>query len=245
MISKTSRRSSRMPPATGRTARIESSATSLSPPIDRNVGDSGFTKDWAVVKVDPSKIDSTNFVGNVIDLGIDIPVNEFTSWMYPQPANPPSFDYPGDRFHKFSGFIPDEDIWKLNSKTRDHDNDPVIMVVKRGHASGLTVGRLNTIRSFTRYYLEDEVGILSKEVAVLSRNSKLGPFSSMARAELPAYSQLVLESATAPTAPMSPQSTFFASAWQSMASRPTSSPPSLPKHHCIGKNTLLIRDNCM
>jgi len=177
-----------MPPATGRTARIESSATSLSPPIDRNVGDSGFTKDWAVVKVDPSKIDSTNFVGNVIDLGIDIPVNEFTSWMYPQPANPPSFDYPGDRFHKFSGFIPDEDMWKTNSKTRDHDNDPVIMVMKRGHASGLTVGRLNTIRSFTRYYLEDEfgtlsredeVGIMSKEVAVLSRNSESGPFSKV------------------------------------------------------------------
>jgi hypothetical protein len=52
----------------------------LSPPIALNVGDSGFTEDWALVKVDASKIDSTNFVGNVIDLGIDTPVDEFTSW---------------------------------------------------------------------------------------------------------------------------------------------------------------------
>jgi hypothetical protein len=98
--------------------------------------------------------------------------------MCPHPANPPSFDYPGNRLHEFSGFIPDEDMWKLNSQTRDHDNDPIIMVMKRGHASGLTVGRLNTIRSFTRYY-EDEVSIMSKEVSVLPRNSTSGPFSKL------------------------------------------------------------------
>lgn len=93
------------------------------------------------------------------------------------PANPPYFEYPGDRLLKYFGFIPDEEMWQPNRNTRDHDNDPVIMVMKRGHASGLTVGRLNSIRSFTRYWFDGEPGIMSKEVAVLPRNSSSGPFS--------------------------------------------------------------------
>ena len=151
----------------------------LSPLIACDVGDSGFTEDWAVVNVDASKVDSTNFVGNVIDLGTDIPVAEFTSWMCPNRANPPSFVYPGSRLHEFFGFIPDREMGCPDSKTCDHLNDPAIMVMKRGHTTGLTVGRLNTIRSFSKYYHEgdSEVGMNSKEVCVLPRNSKSGPFS--------------------------------------------------------------------
>jgi hypothetical protein len=122
-----------------------------------------------------SKIDSTNFFGNVIDLSIDILVCKLPC-LYSHPPNPPCFDYPGDRLHRFFGLIPDEDIWKPNLNTLDHENDPVIMVMNYGHASGLIVGRLNTIRSLTRYYFEDEPGIMSK-VTVLPRNSKSGPFS--------------------------------------------------------------------
>jgi hypothetical protein len=58
----------------------------LSPPIGLNIGEDEFTKDWAVIEIDASKIDSTNFFGNVVDLGIDVPVGKFTSWMYPHPA---------------------------------------------------------------------------------------------------------------------------------------------------------------
>jgi len=112
-----------------------------------------------------------------VDLGIDVSVDKFTSWMLPHPANPPSFDYSGDRLHKFFGTIPDEKMWKPDPNTHDHENDPIIMVMKRGHASGLTIGRLNTIRSFTRYYFKGEPGTMSKEVAVLPRNSESGPFS--------------------------------------------------------------------
>jgi len=68
-------------------------------------------------------------------------------------------------------------MWKPDLNTRGHENDPVIMVMKRGHASGLTVGRLNTIRSFTRYYIKGKPSTMSKEVTVLPRNSKSGPFS--------------------------------------------------------------------
>jgi hypothetical protein len=98
--------------------------------------------------------------------------------MSPHTAKP-SFNYSGNRLHRFFGFIPDEDMWKPNPNALDHENDPVIMVMKRGHASGLTVGRLNTIRSFTRYCFEDgdEEGIMSNVVTVLPRSSKSGPFS--------------------------------------------------------------------
>jgi hypothetical protein len=50
------------------------------------------------------------------------------------------------------------------------------MVIKRGNASDLTVGHLNTIRSFTRVDFKDP-GQVSKEVTVLPRNSKSGAFS--------------------------------------------------------------------
>ncbi|KAG8812887.1 hypothetical protein FRC17_001769 [Serendipita sp. 399] len=149
----------------------------LSPPLGLNVGEEGFTEDWAVIEIDKSKVDSTNFVGNVVDLGTTIPVAKFTFWMCPHPANPPSFKYPGNRLLRFHGFIPDEEIWKPSSRTLDHQNDPVIMVIKNGDASGLTVGRLNTIRSFTRYYLEGKPSQMSKEITVLPRDSKSWAFS--------------------------------------------------------------------
>jgi hypothetical protein len=150
----------------------------LSPPIGHGVGEEGFTEDWAVIEIDGSKVDSTNFVGNVIDLGTTIPIDKFTVWMSPHPANPPSFEYPGNRLLKFCGTIPDEDMWKPSLKTLDHDNDPCIMVIKRGYASDLTVGRLNTIRSFTRVYFEGQPSQMSMEIAVLPRNSKSGAFST-------------------------------------------------------------------
>ena len=150
----------------------------LSPPIGVDVGEDGFTEDWAVIEIDNSKVDSTNFVGNVIDLGTTIPINKFMKWMFPHPANPPSFKYPRNRLLKLYGTISDEEMWKPNPKTLDHANEPCIMVIKRGHASDLTVGRLNTIRSFTRVYFKGQPGQISKEVAVLSHSSKSAAFSA-------------------------------------------------------------------
>ena len=71
----------------------------LSPPIGLGVGEEGFTEDWALIKVDDSKVDVTNFVGNVIGLGTTIPIDEFTAWMSPHSTNPPSFKYPGNLWH--------------------------------------------------------------------------------------------------------------------------------------------------
>lgn len=148
----------------------------LSPPITLNYGNDGFTDDWAVVQIEPSMISKLNFICNAIDLG-SVDVDELTAWMYPHPANPTSFKYPIDRLLRFSGTVSDQEMFRPNPKNKDHDNDPVIMVLKKGNTSDLTVGRLNTIRAFTREYFEGKPGEMSKEVGVLPRNSKSGPFS--------------------------------------------------------------------
>ena len=151
----------------------------LSPPIRFNVGKRGQTQDWAVIEVDQSKIDETNFVGNCIDLGLDIPVDVLTSWMYPHPANPHSFKYPDNRLFEFHGKLSDKEMEKPDPKSIDQHQDPVIMVLKNGATSGVTVGRLNTIDSFVRVYFKGTPGEWSREVAVLSRDSKSGPFSDL------------------------------------------------------------------
>ncbi|KAI0950654.1 hypothetical protein AcW1_007905 [Taiwanofungus camphoratus] len=149
----------------------------LSPPIAFNVGNDGFTEDWAVVEMRPTKIAKLNFIGNAIDLG-SVDIDVLTSWMYPHPANPNSFNYPGDRLLRFTGTVSDEEMRSPPSATKDQDNDPVIMVIKNGNTSGLTVGRLNDIRSFVRRYFKGQDGTMSKEVAVLPRTSKSGAFSA-------------------------------------------------------------------
>ncbi|KXN82875.1 hypothetical protein AN958_02086 [Leucoagaricus sp. SymC.cos] len=149
----------------------------LSPRLGFSVGVDQYTEDWAVIEIDRTRIDNTNFVANCIDLGTSIPISEFTSKMYPHPANPTSFKYPGSRLLKFFGTIPDSQMGSPDKKTLDHNNDPVIMVIKRGGASGLTIGRLNTIRSFVRFYFEGKPGQRTREVAVYPCNSKSGTFS--------------------------------------------------------------------
>ncbi|KAG8751901.1 hypothetical protein FRC14_007526 [Serendipita sp. 396] len=149
----------------------------LSPPISLGVGEEGFTEDWAVIEIDNSKVDLTNFVGNAIELGITIPVYNFMVRM--SPINPSLFNHLGDHLLQFDGTISDEEIWKPSPKTHENDNNngPCIMVIKRGSASDLTVGHLNTIRSFTRVYFKDQLGQVSKEITVLPRSYKSGAFS--------------------------------------------------------------------
>ncbi|KAI9441760.1 hypothetical protein H4582DRAFT_2097061 [Lactarius indigo] len=134
---------------------------SVSPQLVLNVGEDGLTEDWAVIEVDVSKIDSTNFIGNVVDLGIDILVDEFTSWISSHPASPPSFDYSGDRLHEFFGTIPAEEMWKTIPNTRDHKERP-------GHHGDEAWPRLRPHCRTPQHHTE---------VAVLPRNSKSGPFS--------------------------------------------------------------------
>ncbi|KAK0442869.1 hypothetical protein EV421DRAFT_551705 [Armillaria borealis] len=147
----------------------------LSPPISVGSSSEGYTEDWAVIEIDASKVNVSNFNGNAIDLGTHISASKFTRMMYPNPKNPRSFMYPVDRLLRLQGTIPDEEM--RHPPALDLNGDPCLMVIKRGNTTGLTVGRANNICSFARYY-EDDKAETSKEWAILPFDSKSGAFSA-------------------------------------------------------------------
>ncbi|KAK0225014.1 hypothetical protein EDD85DRAFT_980166 [Armillaria nabsnona] len=134
-----------------------------------------YTEDWAVIEIDASKVDASNFNGNAIDLGTRIPVGELTCMMRPNPKNPQSFLYPVDRLLRLKGTIPDEEM--RHPPALDLNDDPCLMVIKRGNTTGLTVGRANDICSYARIYDDDDKAETSKEWAILPFDSKSGAFS--------------------------------------------------------------------
>lgn len=148
----------------------------FSPPLGFSVGEGRYTEDWAVIEIHLDMITKSNFVGNAIDLG-QIPVTNLKELMYPNPANPHSFDYPGDRLHRLHGILLNEEMLSPNPKTKDKDNAPTIMVIHNGNVSGLQIGRLNNICSVVRRYFNNKPGVSSREVSVLPRTSESGPFS--------------------------------------------------------------------
>ncbi|KAJ1301764.1 hypothetical protein OPQ81_008993 [Rhizoctonia solani] len=148
----------------------------LSPPIDVGVGSEGYTDDWAIIEIDPSKTDETNFKGNFIDLGTHISPPIFTNMMYPDRRNPPSFKYPSNRLLKLQGTISDKEM--RHPAALDHHGEPCLMVIKRGHATGLTIGRANNVVSYVRMCYGTANAKTSKEWAILPQNSKSGPFSA-------------------------------------------------------------------
>lgn len=149
----------------------------LSPPLVLSDGNGSFTQDFAIIEVDTTKIDINDFVGNAIDLGTEIPVETLTAWMYPHPANLPSFKYPANRLLQFHGTLSDDEIRSHNPKNVDKRGDPTIMVLKRGYGSGLTTGCVNNIRPIFRKAFKTKPEDYSREVAVLPRTSKSGAFS--------------------------------------------------------------------
>lgn len=149
----------------------------LSPPLALSVGEGRFTQDFAVIEVDTTKIDASNFIGNAIDLGTEYSVETLTAWMHPHIANQPSFEFPGDRILEFHGTLTIDQMHSPDPKKVDSRGELTIMVLKRGATTGLTVGCLNNIRSILRKPFKALAGEYSMEVAVLPRTSKSGAFS--------------------------------------------------------------------
>jgi hypothetical protein len=145
----------------------------LSPPIGVGIGSEGYTEDWAVIEVDASKVDASNFNGNAIDLGTHLSASEFTRMLHPNLRNAHSFTYPSDRLLMLKDIIPDEEM--RHPTAVDHDDEPCLMVIKRGNTTGLTVGRANNIFSYTRHYYDEAK--TSKEWAIFPFDSKSCAFS--------------------------------------------------------------------
>ncbi|KAE9384186.1 hypothetical protein BT96DRAFT_929422 [Gymnopus androsaceus JB14] len=143
----------------------------LSPPIKYGAGTEGYTQDWAVIQIDADKIDSTNFNGNAINLDTtDISNAELAAMMGP------AFAYPKDGFLRLKNIIPEDELRRHS--TLDQNGNPCLMVIKRGSATGLTLGCANSVLSYIRHYFKDGEPETSKEWAILQFDSKSGAFSA-------------------------------------------------------------------
>jgi len=135
-----------------------------------------YTQDFAVIEIDNSKINASNFQGNVIDLGTKIQPGELNRMMHPNIRNRHSFDYPEDRLLRLKGAIPEQEM--IRPPALDQHGEPALMVIKNGAATGLTVGRANNVRSAVHYYYKDDIPDYSMEWAILPFDRRSGAFSA-------------------------------------------------------------------
>ncbi|KAI0927764.1 hypothetical protein AcW1_005200 [Taiwanofungus camphoratus] len=144
----------------------------FSPALAFNVGPDGFTEDWGAFEIDGPKF-AKGFKGNVMDLGTEIPSDVFTLKMYPRDDGLTTFKYPSDRLLPLRDMISQELMRRPDML--DHDNEPCVIVIKSGNATGVTIGRATGIFSFVR---DDDTGKVSKEWAVYNYDKNSGVFSA-------------------------------------------------------------------
>lgn len=145
----------------------------LSPPLLHGAGPHRYTQDLALIEIDTAKIDSTNFTGNAVDLGTTISIPELARRMCPKDLR--SFKYPTNRLLKVMGTIPEDELRR--PKMLDQNDAPCLTVLKRGNASGLTIGRANDVFSYVRNYYDNGDARTSKEWAILGYDQKSRAFS--------------------------------------------------------------------
>ena len=75
------------------------------PPIGVGAGADQHTEDFAIIELDPFKIDAKNFKGNIIDFGTKLKFGDFHRMMEPDPPNRKTFMYLCDRLMKLQGTI--------------------------------------------------------------------------------------------------------------------------------------------
>ncbi|KAJ7760921.1 hypothetical protein B0H16DRAFT_1719628 [Mycena metata] len=141
----------------------------LSPPIAIHAGSEGFKEDWALVKVDSSKVNPSHFFGNAIDLGSTEIPSKYIG--YPDDHRLP---VPFDNLLPLKGTIPTTEL--RAPLTRDCDK-PALLVLKCGATTGVTRGWGNTLVSYARHHIDGIQGT-SKEWAILPYSERAGAFSS-------------------------------------------------------------------
>ncbi|KAJ3483757.1 hypothetical protein NLI96_g6110 [Meripilus lineatus] len=105
-----------------------------------------IAEDWAVIEVDSSKINASNFKGNVLDLGKKLSFFQQNNRQLYQLATAMKEDDPTSPM-AFSGL---KHLLELSGCVSDDSYSKPMQVLKRGHTSKLTVGRSNGIPSYFR-----------------------------------------------------------------------------------------------
>ena len=70
--------------------------------------------------------------------------------MYPRADSPSEFDYPETRLYKIMKILATANMKEPNN--HDINGDPVRFVIKNGHTTGTTIGRLTGFESHKRQY---------------------------------------------------------------------------------------------
>ncbi|KAJ3715490.1 hypothetical protein C8R42DRAFT_698343 [Lentinula raphanica] len=146
-----------------------------SDPIQASTDSYRFTNDWALIELNTDQIDWSSFKGNRIYLGSNLSLPDFYTTMFPQPAEYAEFRYPIDDLLQAHGVVQEDEI--RNPRHLDIHNKKCLLVVKNGMKTGTTVGRVNGLYSFTRFYTDHDIQHTSIEVSVLRYSDKYPRFS--------------------------------------------------------------------
>ncbi|CAO1639286.1 unnamed protein product [Sympodiomycopsis kandeliae] len=137
--------------------QVESLAKSRRQAVDRIIGDvifspplqAGipFTEDWALVRVE----DAALIPGcNQLYLGDKMRASEMRTRMHPHiSCRPNTFKMPPGSLLAVGGILDAKDLTSP-SRALDAESEPALMVLKRGSATGVTIGRGNGIWSARR-----------------------------------------------------------------------------------------------
>ncbi|RPD77828.1 hypothetical protein L226DRAFT_551609 [Lentinus tigrinus ALCF2SS1-7] len=119
----------------------------------------GFTIDWAIIKLNADAFDWATFMGNKVYIGDTIDVLAYLKLLYPNAADrrASGWAYPEDGLLQISGVVPESEIRKP-SQLNTHGK-PAMPVIKNGLATGTTIGWVNGLdslvrRSYTQYNID-------------------------------------------------------------------------------------------
>ncbi|KAG6876994.1 hypothetical protein C0992_011143 [Termitomyces sp. T32_za158] len=146
-----------------------------SPAITFGADPYGFTKDYAVIKIDKDRF-RKSFMGNVLHIGTKISPSDFIHKMHPKTHNQARVEYYGDRLIPLQNII-SEDMMR-SPDTVDHNGEPCLFVVKNGPATDFTIGRATGIFSHVREYFPNQTFHTSMEWSILPYGKAGGLFSA-------------------------------------------------------------------
>jgi hypothetical protein len=123
------------------------------PPIVFSTEPGEFTQDLAAIKVDPSKLNASNYHGNTVHLGDKYTPFEFLKniGMDDSPSAP--FQFPDNHLVSLKGQVSMADLRKSTLNAQDK---PCFFVFKNGGRTGMTIGKVNNVSSYTRTLFQDQ-----------------------------------------------------------------------------------------
>ncbi|KAG9033294.1 hypothetical protein FRB95_000389 [Tulasnella sp. JGI-2019a] len=145
------------------------------PPIVLSTDPGKYTQDLAVIKVDLGTLDASNYFGNTINIGNKYTRYEFMEKVYLHPASPTSFKFPANRLVTLKDQVPESALFK--PPILGAAGESCLIVFKNGAKTGTTIGKANSVSSFTRTYFAGQY-VESREWPVIATNKDSRAFSA-------------------------------------------------------------------